>query len=54
MTTVAFIGLGNMGSGMADNLVKNGFNVVAFDLSEAALTKAKDAGCAIAQSSQKP
>jgi 3-hydroxyisobutyrate dehydrogenase len=52
MTTVAFIGLGNMGSGMADNLVKNGFNVVAFDLSEAALAKAKDAGCAIAQSTQ--
>lgn len=33
MTTVAFIGLGNMGSGMADNLVKNDYNVLAFDLS---------------------
>ena len=27
MTTVAFIGLGNMGSGMADNLVKNDYNL---------------------------
>lgn len=50
MTTVAFIGLGNMGSGMADNLVKNDYNVLAFDLSEAALTKAKEAGCTIAKS----
>ena len=52
MTTVAFIGLGNMGSGMADNLVKNDYNVLAFDLSEAALAKAKDAGCTIAQSTE--
>ena len=37
MITVAFIGLGNMGSGMADNLVKHNFKVMAFDLSEAAL-----------------
>lgn len=52
MTTVAFIGLGNMGSGMADNLVKNDYNVLAFDLSEAALTKAKEAGCTIAKSTE--
>ena len=52
MTTVAFIGLGNMGSGMADNLVKNDYNVLAFDLSEAALAKAKEAGCTIAQSTE--
>ena len=52
MTNVAFIGLGNMGSGMADNLVKNGFNVTAFDLSEAALAKAKEYGCHIADSTQ--
>ncbi len=52
MTTVAFIGLGNMGSGMADNLVKNSFNVTAFDLSEAALAKAKEAGCTIADSTE--
>ncbi|TKB03043.1 3-hydroxyisobutyrate dehydrogenase [Alteromonas portus] len=52
MTTVAFIGLGNMGSGMADNLVKNDYNVLAFDLSEAALAKAKEAGCTIAKSTE--
>ena len=52
MITVAFIGLGNMGSGMADNLVKHNFKVMAFDLSEAALAKAKDAGCIIAQSTE--
>jgi 3-hydroxyisobutyrate dehydrogenase len=43
---IAFIGLGNMGSGMAANLVKAGHNVRAFDLSEAALAAAREAGCA--------
>jgi len=42
---IAFIGLGNMGGGMAANLVKAGHTVHAFDLAEAALAKAKDAGC---------
>jgi 3-hydroxyisobutyrate dehydrogenase len=42
---IAFIGLGNMGGGMAANLVKAGRSVNAFDLSEAALAKAKDSGC---------
>ena len=42
---IAFIGLGNMGGGMAANLVKAGHDVRAFDLSEDALTRAKDAGC---------
>ena len=36
MTRIAFIGLGNMGSGMAASLVKAGRSVAAFDLSEAA------------------
>ncbi|CAH0992456.1 3-hydroxyisobutyrate dehydrogenase [Sinobacterium norvegicum] len=45
---VAFIGLGNMGSGMAANLVKNGFDVCAFDLSPAAQDRAKQDGCTIA------
>jgi len=45
---VAFIGLGNMGAGMAANLVKKGFEVCAFDLSKAAQTQAKENGCAIA------
>nr|WP_220129862.1 3-hydroxyisobutyrate dehydrogenase [Sphingomonas chungangi] len=44
MTTIAFIGLGNMGGGMAANLVKNGYAVRAFDLSEEALAKAEAAG----------
>jgi 3-hydroxyisobutyrate dehydrogenase len=43
---IAFIGLGNMGGGMAANLVKAGHSVNAFDLSEAALAAAKDNGCA--------
>lgn len=43
-TIVAFIGLGNMGGGMAANLLKNGFAVRAFDLSEDALVKAEQAG----------
>ncbi len=45
MATVAFIGLGNMGGGMAANLVRAGFTVNAFDLSEAALQAAVEAGC---------
>ena len=43
---IAFIGLGNMGGGMAANLVKAGHQVNAFDLSEEALAAAKDNGCA--------
>jgi 3-hydroxyisobutyrate dehydrogenase len=42
--TVAFIGLGNMGGGMAANLLKHGHVVRAFDLSADALAKAKEAG----------
>jgi 3-hydroxyisobutyrate dehydrogenase len=42
---IAFIGLGNMGGGMAANLVKAGHDVAAFDLSEDALARAKDSGC---------
>jgi 3-hydroxyisobutyrate dehydrogenase len=42
---IAFIGLGNMGGGMAANLVKAGHRVNAFDLSDAALTRAVSHGC---------
>ena len=45
MARVAFIGLGNMGGGMAANLAKAGHEVRAFDLSEAALAKAEERGC---------
>ncbi|MEC7160676.1 MAG: 3-hydroxyisobutyrate dehydrogenase [Pseudomonadota bacterium] len=42
---IAFIGLGNMGGGMAANLVKAGHEVNAFDLSDEALAAARDNGC---------
>ncbi|KZX52939.1 3-hydroxyisobutyrate dehydrogenase [Erythrobacter sp. HI00D59] len=42
---IAFIGLGNMGGGMAANLVKAGHEVNAFDLSDEALATAGDNGC---------
>jgi 3-hydroxyisobutyrate dehydrogenase len=42
---IAFIGLGNMGGGMAANLVKAGHAVRAFDLSADAVARAKDNGC---------
>ena len=45
MARIGFIGLGNMGGGMAANLAKNGDDVRAFDLSADALAKAKAAGC---------
>ena len=43
---IAFIGLGNMGGGMAANLVKAGHEVHAFDLSAEALAKASGNGAA--------
>lgn len=43
---IAFIGLGNMGGGMAANLVKAGHEVHAFDLSAEALARAAENGCA--------
>lgn len=43
---IAFIGLGNMGGGMAANQAKDGRDVAAFDLSAAAMDRAKAAGCA--------
>ena len=46
MTKIAFIGLGNMGGGMAANLVKAGHDVRAFDLFADALARAGAAGCA--------
>ena len=42
---IAFIGLGNMGGGMAANLVKVGHTVRAFDLAEDALARAREHGC---------
>ena len=48
MARIAFIGLGNMGGGMAANLAKAGHDVVAFDLSPDALERAKGNGCTVA------
>jgi len=45
MSTIGFIGLGNMGGGMAANLAKAGHRVLAFDLSGEALARAGEAGC---------
>ena len=47
---IAFIGLGNMGGGMAANLAKAGHEVCAYDLSPDALARAKSNGCSIAAS----
>ena len=49
---IAFIGLGNMGGGMAANLAKAGHEVAAFDLSQPALDRAKSNGCTIAASAE--
>ena len=48
MTTIAFIGLGNMGGPMAANLVKAGHTVHGFDLVPAAIEQAKADGVTIA------
>lgn len=45
MARIGFIGLGNMGSGMAANLAKAGHDVRAFDLSAEALERAELNGC---------
>ncbi|HEY5819357.1 MAG TPA: 3-hydroxyisobutyrate dehydrogenase [Mesorhizobium sp.] len=47
MTTIAFIGLGNMGNPMAANLVKAGFQVNGFDLIPENLTAAKENGVVV-------
>lgn len=48
MTSIAFIGLGNMGGPMAANLVAAGHSVTGFDLSETSKAAAKAAGCIVA------
>ena len=44
---IAFIGLGNMGGGMAANLVKAGHAVRAFDLSAEATARAQENGAEV-------
>jgi len=50
MARIGFVGLGNMGGGMAANLAKAGHDVQAFDLSADALDRAVAAGCRAAGS----
>jgi len=52
MARVAFIGLGNMGGGMAANLAAAGHDVRAFDLSEDALLRAEARGASRAASAE--
>ncbi len=47
---IAFIGLGNMGSGMAANLARAGHAVRAYDLSTSAVNEAVGHGCIAASS----
>ena len=47
MTTIAFIGLGNMGNPMAANLVKAGHSVHGFDLVPENLTTARENGVTV-------
>ena len=49
-TRIAFIGLGNMGGPMAKNLLKNGYQVTVYDLSEAAQQQLSDAGASTSSS----
>ncbi len=52
MTTIGFIGLGNMGGPMAANLVKAGHDVRGFDLAAPSCDAAREAGIGIAESAQ--
>lgn len=44
MKNIGIIGLGDMGIGMAANLIKNNFNLIGFDLSKERLNKLSDLG----------
>ncbi|MEL0617503.1 3-hydroxyisobutyrate dehydrogenase [Cobetia marina] len=50
MTSIGFIGLGNMGGPMALNLVKAGHEVKVFDLVESAMSQLVEAGASRAES----
>jgi 3-hydroxyisobutyrate dehydrogenase len=52
MTTIAFIGLGNMGGPMAANLVKAGHSLIGFDVVPASCDAAKENGATIANSAR--
>lgn len=52
MTTIAFIGLGNMGSPMAHNLITAGFNLQIFDLVEELTRPLAEQGALVCHSLQ--
>ncbi|MFT0851240.1 3-hydroxyisobutyrate dehydrogenase [Achromobacter sp. F4_2707] len=52
MSRIAFIGLGNMGGPMAQNLLKAGFELAVFDLVPAAVQSLVDSGAASAASAE--
>lgn len=47
---IAFIGLGNMGKPMAENLLKNGYDLQVFDLNQAVLDEMATKGAKVANS----
>lgn len=49
-TNIAFIGLGNMGAPMAENLLKAGYALSVYDLSAEATQRLKQAGASVADS----
>ena len=52
MARIGFIGLGNMGLPMAQNLIKAGHQVEGVDVSQAATDKLKDTGGAVAETAK--
>jgi len=52
MQTVGLIGLGNMGTGMAKNLLKKGFRLTVYDIRDEALREMVELGAGIATSPQ--
>ena len=50
MTTIFFLGVGHMGGGMATNLTKTGFDVLAYDINDDNLACAVANGCTAAES----
>lgn len=47
--SIAFIGLGNMGAPMAENLLKAGYTLSVYDLSDSATQRLQQAGARVAQ-----
>lgn len=50
--TIGFIGLGNMGKPMAENLIKKGYSLTVFDLNKEVLAEVQAQGAVVADSPQ--